>query len=94
MAGGNQVISEHIKGAIIALINVDTGATETERERVRLALTDARPNGRTIRIRDAAKILGIHRNTIKNWVDAGRLQAVLGPTGKVVGITEASLATA
>ena len=40
------MISEHIKGAIIALINVDTGATETERERVKLALTDADRRGR------------------------------------------------
>lgn len=87
------MISEHIKGAIIALINVDTGATETERERVKLALTDARPNGRTIRIREAAKMIGVHRNTINNWVTAGRLVAVRGPTGKVVGITEASIAT-
>lgn len=87
------MIADHIKASIIALINIDEGATESERERVKLALSGARPNGKTIRIREAAKILSVHPNTILNWVSAGRLDAVRGATGRVMGVTEASLAT-
>lgn len=86
------MISDHIKNAIIALVNVDTNATDAERQSVMLALTGVRPNGRMIRTREAAKIIGVHPNTIANWIAQGKLTAVRGPTGKVVGVTEASIA--
>ena len=88
------MIADHIKCAILALVNIDEGATDAERERVRLALTDARPNGRTIRTKEAAAILGVHVNTILNWARSGRLVGVKGGGGKYIGVTEASLATA
>lgn len=87
-------MTESTRMAIIALVNVDKEATEEERSRVVLALTGARPHGRTIRVREAAKILGVHRNTVSAWVKAGRLTAVKGCHGRVVGVTEESLATA
>ena len=88
------MIAPHIKSAILALVHIDDGATDAERERVRLALTDARPNGRTIRIKDAAAMLGVHSNTVKRWVAEGRLVGVKGGGGRTIGVTEASLATA
>lgn len=88
------MIADHTKRAILALVHIDEGATDEERERVRLALTDARPNGRTIRLKDAAEMLGVHRNTIQKWAASGRLVGVRGGGGRMVGVTEASLATA
>lgn len=86
------MISEHIKCAIIALVNVDSNATDAERQSVVLALSGVRPNGRLVKIREAARIVGVHPNTIANWITQGKLTAVRGPTGKVVGVTEASIA--
>lgn len=88
------MIADHIKCAILALVNIDKGATDAERERVRIALTDARPRGRTIALNEAAEMLGVHRNTIHNWVASGRLVGVKGGGGRYYGVTEASLATA
>lgn len=88
------MIAEHTKLAILALIHIDDGATDAERERVRLALTAARPNGRTIRIKDAAEILDLHPNTVKKWIASGRLVGVKGRGNRMIGVTEASLATA
>ena len=86
------MISDHIKTAILALINIDSAATDAERERVRLALIGTRPNGRTIPVGEAAKILRVHRNTIRNWINAGRIEAVRDITGHVRGISEAAIA--
>lgn len=88
------MISEHTKAAIIALINIDADATDAERERVRISLTGVRPHGRTIRIAEAARILGVHRNTISNWISSGRLTGVRGGGRQYIGVTEESLATA
>lgn len=88
------MIADHTKRAILALVHIDEGATDAERERVRLALTDARPNGRTIRIKDAAAMLGVHANTVKKWIAVGRLVGVKGGGGRMIGVTEASVATA
>jgi hypothetical protein len=86
------MIAEHIKAAIIALLAVDGGATDAERESVQLALTGRRPNGAVVRIAEAAKTLGVHRNTIHNWIASGKLVPVTGANGKNIGVTEASLA--
>ena len=86
------MFSDHIKSAVIALINIDTSATEAERQSVLLALTGVLPNGRMVRLKDAAEIIGVHKNTVMNWVAQGKLTAVRGPTGKVIGVTEASIA--
>lgn len=88
------MIADNIKCAILALINIDEGATDAERERVRLALTDVRPKGRTIPLHEAAEILGVHRNTIQNWIKCGRLEGVKGRGARMYGVTAASLATA
>lgn len=88
------MIADHTKRAILALINIDEGATDAERRRVEIALTEARPHGRTIRIKDAAEMLGVHRNTICNWIASGRLVGVKGRGGRIMGVTEQSLATA
>lgn len=86
------MFADHIKCAILALVEIDEGATDAERERVRLALTDARPRGRTIRIAEAAGMLGVHRNTILNWIASGKLVGVKGGGSKWFGVTEQSLA--
>ena len=85
------MIAEHTKAAIIALINVDPGASDADRQRVTLALSGTRPLGRTIRLREAARIMGVHRNTIANWIRSGRLVPVKGPNGRVFGVAEASI---
>ena len=86
------MIGEATKAAIIALVNVDPGATDAERKSVEAVLSGARPMGRTVRIKDAASLMGVTRRTIANWVRAGRLDAVRHPSGKLAGVSEASLA--
>jgi transposase len=86
------MIAEHIKVAVLALLAADAGATDVERERVKLALTGTRPNGAIIRTAKAAEMLGVHSHTIHNWVKSGKLVAVTGANGKMIGVTEASLA--
>ena len=88
------MIADHTRRAILALIHIDEDATDAEKMRIENALTDARPHGRTIRIKEAAKMLGVHRNTICNWIASGRLVGVKGGGGRMVGVTEESLATA
>lgn len=41
-------------------------------------MTDA-----TVNIREAARLLGVHENTIRNWIRSGHLRAVVlpGPSG-------------
>ena len=86
------MIAAHVRAAIVALLEVDAGATEAERERVTIALGGARPRGATVGIREAARMLGVHRNTIGNWIRSGRLDAVLDAGGRAMGVTEQSLA--
>jgi len=34
-----------------------------------------------INIRDAARLFGVHENTVRNWIDRGYLQARVLPSG-------------
>lgn len=86
------MISDHTKMAIIALVNIDAAATEPERERVRLALTGARPRGRTIPLAEARRMLGLSANGLRKWIKAGRLEGVKGSGSRYYGVTEESLA--
>ena len=86
------MIAHHIQAAILALLAVDAGATDADKERVQLAMGGARPHGAVIRTSEAARILGVHQNTIHNWIKSGRLVPVKGANGKAIGVTEASLA--
>lgn len=86
------MMSEWAQAAIIAIANVDPAATDAERERIRVAMQGTRPHGATVRITAAAKLLGVHRNTIYNWIKCGRLTPVTGADGKTIGVTETSLA--
>lgn len=86
------MISDTTKAAVLALLAVDAGATDSEKERVKIALTDRRPNGRLIRTGDAAKMLDVHPNTVRNWIKSGRLEGVRGGGSRMIGVTEASLA--
>ncbi len=47
-----------------------------------------------LRIRDAASILGVSDDTVRRWVDAGRLPTTLDPSGRKVveGLDVARLA--
>ena len=86
------MMSDWAQAAVIAIANVDPQATDADRENIRLAASGTRPRGKTLRIATAAKVLGVHRNTIHNWIKAGRLDAVKGRDGKTIGVSEASLA--
>ena len=86
------MMSDWAQAAVIAIANVDPQATDADRENIRLAASGTRPRGKTLRIAAAAKVLGVHRNTIHNWIKAGRLDAVKGRDGKTIGVSEASLA--
>lgn len=42
----------------------------------------APPRPLTIAIKDVAERLGVHENTVRNWVDRGVLEAYKTPTGR------------
>jgi hypothetical protein len=86
------MISEHTKLAVIALVNVDRNATKADRDRVVDALSGAPRVDRIVRVKEAARMLGLSSEAVLKWARCGRLQAVRGPTGKIVGVAEASLA--
>lgn len=86
------MIAEYTRAAILALLAVDAGATDAEKERVTIALTGTRPHGAIVRIADAARTLGVHRNTIYKLMRSGKLVAVKGTGDKAIGVTEESLA--
>lgn len=47
-----------------------------------IARHEARMHGRTeVGIREAAQALGVHENTIRNWIDRGALAARVLPSG-------------
>lgn len=86
------MISQPIQIAISALVDADASDTDADRERVKLSLTDLRPNGATIRIADAAKAIGVHKNTVLNWAKSGRLSPVRDAGGRIIGVTQRSVA--
>ena len=88
------MISEPIRIAITALVDADASASDADRERVKIALGGMRPDGPTVRIEDAAKALGVHKNTVLNWARAGRLTAVRDAGGRIRGVTQGSVARA
>lgn len=86
------MIAGYTRAAILALLAVDAGATDAEKERVTEALGGIKPYG-YVRIADAANKLGVHRNTIHRMIKSGKLKPVMGAYGhRALGVTEDSLA--
>ena len=61
-----------------------------------LALLDGRgPSrslGRIVRVKEAARLCGVHPRSIRNWIDDGTLAPVRAPkTGRLKGVTEDSI---
>lgn len=85
------MISEHIKAAILALLEADANATETERESVVNALSGGRAKDRVLKFAEAAERTGLHENTIRALVRNGSLVGVRGRGSRNAGISERSL---
>ena len=87
------MISEHIKSAIIALLAVDTSATDDEREKVAAALRGEIKGPTVLSVREVCERLGRSRQTVHNLVKAGLLVAVKGggAKGYNTGISAQSL---
>lgn len=62
-----------------------------------LALLDgrgpSRPLGRLVRVKEAARLCGVTRRSVRNWIASGLLAAVRGPAPRrtLKGVTEDSL---
>lgn len=85
------MFSEHVKAAILALVETDAGVTESERESVILALTGGAAADRVVTFREAAERTGLHRNTIRAMIRNGVLVGVRGGGSRMVGISERSM---
>lgn len=85
------MISPHIKAAILALIETDANATESEREAVIVALTSGKAKDRVLTFKEAADRTGLHKNTIRAMVRNGAVIGIRGRGKRNIGISEASL---
>jgi excisionase family DNA binding protein len=84
------MIAEHIRLAVMALIESDEGATDGDRNAVRLALCGGN-GGRVVTFREAAKRTGLNRNTLRALCRNGTLRGVTGSGRRMLGIAESSL---
>ena len=87
------MISEHVRMAVMALLETEGGATADEKSAVRIALCGERGGtGRIVPFREAAKRTGLNRNTLRALCRNGTLRGVVGSGKRMLGITESSLA--
>jgi hypothetical protein len=87
------MIAEHIRMAVMALLETDNGATDDDKRAVKQALCGGRDGGtgRVITFREAAARTGLNRNTLRALCRKGTLRGVVGSGRRMLGITEASL---
>lgn len=86
------MISEHVKMAVLALVEADGGASEAEVDAVKAALDGGRGgSGRVVTFREAAKRTGLNRNTLRALCRNGTLHGVMGTGKRMLGIAERSL---
>lgn len=87
------MIAEHVRMAVMALLETDNGATEEDKRAVKFALFGGRDggSGRVITFREAAKRTGLNRNTLRALCRNKTLHGVVGSGSRMLGITESSL---
>ena len=85
------MFSEHIKAAILALVEVDAKATESDREGVVVALSGGRAKDRVVGFREAAERTGLHVNTIRAMARNGVVDGVRGSGSRMIGISGRSM---
>lgn len=87
------MISEHVRMAVMALLETDGGATADEKSAVKIALCGGARGGtgRIVPFREAAKRTGLNRNTLRALCRNGTLRGVVGSGKRMLGIAESSL---
>lgn len=85
------MIAEHTKAAVLAILAVDSGVTDSERVAIENVMSGRRIHpGGIVTIRNAASRLGVHYNTVLKYVKAGRLNPIMGSGERAIGISEES----
>ena len=86
------MIAEHTRKAILALIAVDEGATEVERQAIAKVLSGIQGEPDVVTVKEVCARLGRSRQTVYKLLAAGLLKPVRSSGKYNTGITAQSLA--
>lgn len=86
------MMSDGTKDMLMRIASMDPGATESELRSIQSFLNGGRERScPAVRVSDAARRLGVHRNTILRMISIGRLKRVMGSGRRGVGVSAESL---
>lgn len=85
------MVSEHIRLAIVALMETDPRATDADKEAVVRAVTGQAGNDHLISYADAAAILGCSKTTVGRMARSGQARAVMGTGSRRLGVMASSV---
>lgn len=85
------MVSEHIRLAIVALMETDPRATDADKEAVVRAVTGQAGNDHLLSYADAAAILGCSKTTVGRMARSGQARAVMGTGSRRLGVMASSV---
>lgn len=85
------MISEHIRLAVLALVETDKRATDADKEAVVRAVTGHATQDRLLTYADAAAILGRSKTTVGRMARTGQARAVMGTGSRRLGVLASSI---
>lgn len=85
------MISEHIRLAVVALVETDKRATDADKEAIVRALTGQAGHDHLLSYADAAAILGRSKTTVARMARTGQARAVMGTGSRRLGVLASSI---
>lgn len=85
------MVSEHIRLAIVALMETDPRATDADKEAVVRAVTGQAGQDHLLSYADAAAILGCSKTTVGRMARSGQARAVMGTGSRRLGVMASSV---
>ena len=85
------MVSEHIRMAIVALMETDPRATDADKEAVVRAVTGQAGHDHLLSYADAAAILGCSKTTVGRMARSGHARAVMGTGSRRLGVMASSV---
>ena len=85
------MVSEHIRLAIVALMETDPSATDADKEAVVRAVTGQAGHDHLLSYADAAAILGCSKTTVGRMARSGQARAVMGTGSRRLGVMASSV---
>lgn len=85
------MFAQHTIEAIIALACIDTGVTESEKNKLQFLLHNGSTSAKIVRFKEAAKMLNLTQPTVRRMAASGILQGVKTGGVRSNGVTEQSI---